>query len=206
MPSAIRELFAAADLEPEGCVRWTERLRERGTGVYVVALTREVDAVAGTLPRCPLDEAALGELLAVRRELCVDNERPSAAELGARLAAFWLDDECALYIGRAGVPLSKRVGQYRRTRIGADGPHAGGWPLKMLSVLNDLWVHWSTTDAFIAAEKTMLLSFADCLTPRSRAALHDPSRPAPFANLRTHDATIKDHGITKPTGPLSKRR
>ena len=146
MPSTVSELFAAADLEPEGCVRWGQPVPERRTGVYVVSLTPATDELAGTLSRCPIDEDALRELLRVRPELLVDGERPSVEQLGERLAAFWLADEIALYIGRAGVPLRKRVGQYRRSRLGAESPHSGGWFLKTLSVLDDLWVHWSTTD------------------------------------------------------------
>jgi hypothetical protein len=77
--------------------------------------------------------------------------------------------------------------------------------LKTLSVLDDLWVHWSKTDDFVEAEMTMLRAFAEGLDPASRAALHDADRTAPFANIRTHDNTDKDHCITKPTGPLPKR-
>jgi hypothetical protein len=89
VPSTISELFAAADLKPEGCVRWGQPVPERKTGVYVVSLTPETDEMAGTLSRCPLNDAALRELLSVRPELRMDDDkRPSAAELGARLAAF----------------------------------------------------------------------------------------------------------------------
>lgn len=202
MPSSVRQLLSAADLRPQGCVRWTESLPERRTGVYVVALTPETDAVTGTLERCPLDERRLQDLLAVRPELRVDGERPRVAELAARLAAFWLADECVLYVGLAGQPLRKRVGQYQRTRLGANKPHAGGWPLKTLTVLDGLWVHWAPTDDYATAEKLMLRAFADALSPGSRAALYDPDRPAPFANLRIFDDTVKRHGITGATGPL----
>jgi hypothetical protein len=204
VPSTIRQLFAAAGLAPEGCVPWSEPVPERRTGVYVVALTSNTDRVAGTLARCPLDQERLHELLVVRPELRVDGDRPSIAELASRLEAFWPPDECVLYIGLAGQPLRKRVGQYRRTPLGADKPHAGGWPLKTLAVLQELWIHWGRTENFAEAEKRMLRAFADQLSPPSRAASHDAERPAPFANLRAHDDTIKRHGITGATGPMIK--
>lgn len=170
--------------------------------MYLVSLTAETDTLTGAVRNCPLDETRLRELLTVRPELAVDGERPSVAKLAARLAAFWLPDETVLYIGLAGQPLRKRVGQYRRTRLGAAKPHAGGWPLKTLTVLDELSVHWAATDDYATAEKAMLRAFADALSPGSHAALHDPERPAPFANLRIWNDTIKRHGITGATGPL----
>lgn len=202
VPSTVRELFAAAGFQPQGRVRWTDALPERETGVYAVALKDETDEVAGTLARCPLYDQRLRELLAVHPEFRVDGERPTVAELAARLARFRPPDECVLNVGLAGQPLRKRVRQYRRTRLGADKPHAGGWPLKTLAVLDELWEHWAPTPDFADAEKTMLRALPEALSATSRAALHDPERPAPFANLRTHDDTIKRHGITSATRPL----
>jgi hypothetical protein len=116
--------------------------------------------------------------------------------------AFWLSDEVVLYVGLAGQPLRTRVRQYYRTPLGAKRPHAGGWWLKTLGVLDELWVHYAASPALKTAERRMLNAFAGAVSPGSRAALHDPERVAPFANLRTGEELIKRHGISGATGNL----
>ena len=83
MPSTIREVFASAGLEPEGCVRWNQRVPCRDTGVYAVALTDNRKSLAEALPTAPLRRAGFIELLGVREELRLDGERPSAAAYNA---------------------------------------------------------------------------------------------------------------------------
>ena len=70
-------------------------------------------------------------------------------------------------------------------------------------VLDELWVHYAASPAFKTAERTMLNAFAGAVSPESRAALHDPERMAPFANLRTGEELIKRHGISGATGNLN---
>ena len=202
MPSTVTDIFAAAGLEPAGVVRWGTPVPDASQGVYVVALTDDVAATAAALAAAPLSWAALEQLLAVRPELQVDRADVDADVLAKRLRSFWLPDEVALYIGLAGQPLRTRVRQYYGTPLGARKPHAGGWWLKTLSVLDELWVHYAPTPDFEDAEKLMLLAFADCVSPRSRAGLHDRERLMPFANLRGFDDRIKVHGITGATGDL----
>jgi hypothetical protein len=122
--------------------------------------------------------------------------------LAARLAAFWLADEVVLYAGLAGTSVHKRVRQYYATPLGAKRPHAGGWWLKTLTMLDELWVHWSGAEDPDDAEQRMLSAFADAVSPTTRDGLHDRERVAPFANLRTSRG-VKRHGITGATGELA---
>lgn len=202
MPSTVTDIFAAAGLEPAGVVRWGTPIPETAQGVYVVALTDDVTSTAAALTEAPLSWAALEQLLAVRAELQVDSADAGVDDLAKRLRSFWTPDEVVLYIGLAGQPLRTRVRQYYGTPLGARKPHAGGWWLKTLSILDELWVHYAPTPDFEDAEKLMLLAFADAVSPRSRAGLHDRERLMPFANLRGFDDRIKLHGITGATGEL----
>jgi hypothetical protein len=202
MPSAVSDIFAAPGLEPAGVVRWGTSIPETAPGVYVVALTDDVASVGAALTAAPLSWAALERLLAVRPELQLDREDVDVDALAKRLRSFWLPDEVVLYVGLAGQPLRTRVRQYYGTPLGARKPHAGGWWLKTLSVLDQLWVHYAPTPDFDDGEKLMLLSFAESVSPRSGAGLHDRERLMPFANLRGFDDRIKLHGITGATGDL----
>ena len=66
-----------------------------------------------------------------------------------------------------------------------------------------VWVHFAATPDFSTAEESALRWWADAVSSRSRAALHDRERVAPFANLRTASGAIKAHGITGATGDLA---
>jgi hypothetical protein len=203
VPSSVSQLLGAADLEPEGVVSWGEPVPESATGVYIVALTDDVADTTSARSNPSFDSARVEHLLAVRRELRLDGTPPSAAEVSERLEAFWLPDEVLLYVGLAGQPLRTRVSQYYRTPLGARRPHAGGWWLKTLSI-EQLWVHYAATSDYEAAESAMLRAFAEAVSPKSRAALHDRERVAPFANLRDGHDLIKRHGITGATGNVRK--
>jgi hypothetical protein len=145
VPSTVTDIFAAANASPAGVVRWgtppaapIDRTAS-ATGIYVIALTDELDSRAGALVAPPISEAAIEELLAVRPELTLDQCRPTREQLLQRLAGFWFPDEVVVYIGLAGPrknrpvqgEVTKRVGEYYGTPLGASGPHAGGWPLDL---------------------------------------------------------------------------
>jgi hypothetical protein len=66
------------------------------------------------------------------------------------------------------------VGDYYKTPLGARRPHAGGWPLKTLSILSELCVHYAPCADPNAAELTMLDAFIGGVSASSRAALRDP--------------------------------
>jgi hypothetical protein len=183
-------------------VPWNQRVPCGDTGVYAVALTDNPESLVEALPTAPLRRAAFTELLSAREQLRLDGERPSAAVLERQLAAFWFPDEVVLYIGLSSRPLATRVREYYRTPLGAAKPHAGGWWLKTLRILNDLWVHYAPTPDYVDAEDEMLRTFALAVSSSSREALHDSVRVMPFANLKDADDLIKNHGIKRATGPM----
>jgi hypothetical protein len=202
MPSTVADLLGSAGLALGGTVRWDESLPQDGPGDYIVSLTEDPHSTAGARSAAPIDLERVEHLLRVRPELSLDARRPVAAEVAARLQAFWLPDEVVLYVGLAGTSVRERVARYYDSPLGARQPHAGGWWLKTLSVLDGLWVHYAATTAEAAAEETMLWEFATAISPSSRQALHDQVLTAPFANVRTHSRAIKGHGFRKATGDL----
>jgi len=86
-PSTVRELFSVYGLEPTGCVRWAQPVREPQAGVYVIALTGDADDLAGTVPGCPLDPAALAELVGVCPWLVLDGAPTTTTAVGERIAS-----------------------------------------------------------------------------------------------------------------------
>lgn len=219
MPSTIADIFAAAGASSVGVVRWgtpptppTPRTAA-ATGIYVVALTDQLDSRAGALDAPPISEAAVDELLAVRPELTLDRVRPTREQLVKRLTTFWLPDDVVVYIGLAGPrknrpaqgEVAKRVGEYYNTPLGANGPHAGGWPLKTLACLHDLYVHYAYCDRVNEAEGDCIGHFAEHVSDKTRASLRGPVRVMPFANLEFPRGNPKNHGIRGARAPKAKR-
>jgi hypothetical protein len=204
VPSPVSQIFDRARLKATGVVRWGEPIPEVRPGVYVVALTAETGSTADAIRDCPLDQSAVESLLHARPELRLDGKRPTAAELADRLAALWLDDETVVYIGLAATSVYGRVTAYYLTPLGARSPHAGGWPLKTLSVLGSLWVHYAPCADPAAAEQEMLAVFASGVSAGARAKLRDPLLPVPFANLERAKGERKQHGITGTRAPRKR--
>ncbi len=207
MPSTVRSLFKAASLRWAGVVRWDESLPSRSPGVYVVALVPRVDRVEGCLSECPLSMAAVRELLNVRSELTLDDGRPTAQALAARVGSFWLPDEVVLYVGKTTEPLHKRVGDYYRTKIGARSPHAGGRFLRLLTDLEQLHVHYAETDDPKRGESRMLRAFQERVSRQGRQAYYDQNLLLPFANMEwdyevdgNWSKVRRRHGISGDTG------
>jgi hypothetical protein len=222
MPSTVADIFAAAGAQPAGVVAWGEppspprQSAAAATGIYVVALTDQLDSLTGWRAQAPISAAAVDELRAVRRnELRIDGAlEPTRDALVARLAAFWFPDEVVLYIGLAGPrksrpaagELAKRVMEYYGTALGARGPHAGGWPLKTLSCLDELCVHYAYCGDVNRAEDRCIARFAAQVSPTTRERLRDPVRVMPFANLEFPKGNAKAHGIRGARAPRAPRQ
>jgi len=216
----VADIFAAAGVTPAGVVRWGEPVAlpaspvVAATGIYVVALTQHLDELDGCLLAAPISDAAVDELLDARAELTLDGVRPTRQRLLARLAAFWFPDEVVLYIGLAGPrrrrpapgELAKRVGEYYATPLGARGPHAGGWPLKTIGCLGDLYVHYAYCEQVDAAEDAGIAHFAEGVSDDTRSRLYDPMRVMPFANLEFPKGNAKAHGIRGARAPRGRPR
>lgn len=192
MPTSPIYLIEAAGCGFGGIVPWGTRPPEQDSGIYVVSLSEDPQSVA-SLPTAPVDPSQVQELLDAVPGLTLDNQSASAKELAERLASMWLPDESVVYIGKA-TSLASRVGQYYGTPLGARSPHAGGWPIKTLSNLDDLWVHWAVSRSPEESERLTLRTFMDNVSDETRSRLCDPSHPYPFANL-TGPLGRKNHGI-----------
>ena len=125
---SAEQIFANANLEIAGSVPWGKAVPLDRPGVYAVATTEDITAT-GSPQDAKISGEAVRALLTARPELTVDRIVASVDELTVRLAALWVFNEPVLYIGMSTKPLRKRVGQYVRHRLGASGPHKGGWPL-----------------------------------------------------------------------------
>jgi hypothetical protein len=203
MSTTVADAFAAAGLVRDDVVKWRTKPRTSDPGVYVVSLSDSLDGFDGKLIEAPLAATEFQHWLDVRPELTLDDHRPTPEQLTARVRDFWIPDEVILYIGLAGTSLSGRVGQYYNTPIGRRSPHAGGYFLKLLSNLDQLWVHYARCPDPELAEDRMLQRFCEHVSQESRLALLDAAHPFPFANLEW--CARKAHGLRGACEPKKKR-
>lgn len=193
--TTVREILVAAGLQPQGCVRWGVQPPLTTPGVYVVATTSDLDgspAVVGF----SVDRNSVQSLLQRRPEIAVDGVPATEESLCARLGQMWLSSEPVIYIGLAGTSVRQRVGQYFKTPLGARSPHAGGWPIKVLANLSDLWIHFAQSADPTRSEIAMIAAFLRGVPREIAAASCDPGNALPYANLVNPGGRRKGHGIT----------
>jgi hypothetical protein len=203
MPSSVSGLLNSLGLTLSGTVPWGTRPDLAQPGLYFVTNSSDPSERAPG-DHCPLSEEALDDLLGCRPELTVHEARPDHAALAAAISAMWPDGETVLYIGLAGTSVAQRVGAYYRTPIGARAPHAGGWPLKMLTILHDLHVHYAVTPEPAVAEQAALHAFMQGVPDAVKSTLSDPALPLPFANLELPSGARKQHGIRGARAPRAR--
>lgn len=196
MSLTIRELFAAADLSPSGVVQWGELALPNVPGVYCVSWSADANVTRVNRDIYIPSASAYTELLSVCPSTSVDGVIATPNTLSDRMGRFWIPNEPVLYIGMAGTSIRTRVGQYYSTKLGARAPHTGGWWLKTLESLDQLYVHFALCDDVSTREQSMLAAFAASVEPERRRRLFDTERVAPFANVDAAKGLAKRHGLS----------
>ena len=144
MPLTVAELVRIENLTAAMPVRWGTAVPEGRGGVYFITRTRDASAVPDAMAAPTTDPPSI---------------------------AAWLPQEPVLYIGKA-TSLRKRVGQFYRHRYGAPSPHRGGQRLKLLAIMDELWVHWAVCESPPGVEERLLRYFRQSIGR------------LPFANIR----------------------
>lgn len=196
MPLSIRELLSAADLNPAGVVKWGDLTIPNVPGVYCVSWSANAEATHVNRDVYIPSASAYTELLSICPRISVDGALATPSKLADRIGRFWIPNEPVLYIGMADTSIRARVGQYYSTKLGALAPHAGGWWLRTLESLDQLYVHFATCDDASTREQSMFAAFAASVDPGHRSQLFDSERVAPFANIDVGRGLHKHHGLT----------
>ena len=116
--------------------------------------------------------------------MLLDGAPATPPDVAKRLHDFWLPNEPVLFIGRSAKAVGSRVAAIYATPLGDARPYSAANWLKTLSVINELRIWWSETDAHEEHEDALLTDIA---------ARNDGRTP--FANLMAADGTPKATGL-----------
>jgi hypothetical protein len=200
MPTTVSELFANVNLEFDGPVRWSQPVKNRRPGVYVVSTSNDPEKHLGLQSTPFISIEIIGKWIQRVPSIELDGVRnPAAIDIADRLAEFWLPDESILYIGMTNTKVQTRINQYYSTPLGDRRPHVGGHWLKTLSNLSELFLYHADCEAPKSIEDQLLDYFVSNVSDDTMLRLRDPEHPFPFANLAYPQGTKKQHGIGKST-------
>ena len=154
----------------------------QGSGIYIVSTSTDSGSNLGVTPEPRFDNPAIQRWIDRLPEFTIDGMKPTVKTLKKRLSEFWLPEENILYIGQTESSLSKRIGDYYRTELGARAPHSGGQWLKTLADLGSLSVYYVSVQNPKDKETALLKYF------------FEQAGKLPFANLKGPTGK-KQHGL-----------
>jgi transcription elongation factor GreA len=188
-PRSAVALIRSLDLLPDGPIVWDQAVPSRSPGIFLVEVPVRSD-------EAPIDIVAVRDWLERVPGLMLDGERPTASQLAARLASFWLPQETVVYVGRTSKSLAARVSSLLHTPLGDRKPHPGGHWLWTLRDLGKLRIWWAETAAAEEYEDGLANAIAADVEPSIAAILAGFGPILPWANMTSAAGDAKRTGIT----------
>jgi hypothetical protein len=205
MPVTVNQVFQQIGLVPKGPLPWGEKVPNSANGVYVISTSQNPAKNLGLSPAFKIDKKVLQNWKGMSPKLNVQNlSTPLAFE--AELNQFWKPKENILYIGESTSitnGLAKRVNQFYMHKPGWKGPHTGGYWIKLLANLKDLYVYYGECEHPRDTEFKMLMYFIEKSTGKSFYDIKHLGMHLPFANLKV-DFQKKhqiEHAVNKTKKP-----
>ncbi len=182
----VSDLFGKVGLTPSVPLKWGMPIKEKGNGVYVVSLSSSASENYGTLSNFQIRDEVFAEWINRSPDLNVVGA-VSKGLLEEELNKYWKPNQNILYIGESSSEnnqLSGRLNQFYQHQVGWKGPHTGGYWIKLLAELNDLYVYYSICSNPRDTEFKMLMHFIEQTTGKNFYELGELGVHLPFANLK----------------------
>lgn len=196
MPTSVAKITSKFNVEVTKSVKWGNSIDERAHGIYIVSTSPKLEYIELEEKPASFNENQVELWQAIASDIKLNGIHPTSVDLMNQLKGFWLPDETILYIGKAEKQsLSTRIRQYYSHKVGRKSPHKGGYWLKLLSILDDLYVHVIPTNDSVQIEERMLQYFMDHVSEQSKEKLIDNNLCLPFANLQLRARIVKNHGL-----------
>jgi hypothetical protein len=181
----VTDLFKKVGLTPTA-LKWGNVIPIEGNGVNVISLSSDPSKNNGIVPFCEISSEVFESWKTLSPELNV-NGKISKRLIETELNRYWKPKENILYIGEStskNNQLKGRVNQFYQHQVGWEGPHIGGYWIKSLSQLEDLFVYYAVCENPRDTEFKMLMHFIEQATDKSFYELEELGKHLPFANLK----------------------
>ena len=186
MPVTVKDIFNKVGLQPSEAIKWRSTLPTDENGVYIISLSANASRNIGIQKTCEINDAVFEKWKMFSPELNVSGNLTKQI-IKTELNKYWKPKENILYIGESSSKtngLSKRVSQFYIHQVGWKGPHTGGYWIKLLSKLEDLYVYHAVCKNPRDTEFKMLMYFIEQSTGKSFYELDGLGKHLPFANLK----------------------
>lgn len=204
MAVRVKEIFNKVGLEPSAPLKWSNAIPIKGNGVYVISTSNNSTMNRGITSSCKMNEEVFKRWKTFSPELHVSNVS-IIESIEAEINKFWKPKENILYIGESSSEtngLAKRVNQFYIRQVGWKGPHTGGYWIKLLSQLEELYVYYAVCDYPRDTEFKMLLYFMEQSAGKSFYEIQELGKHLPFANMKADFQ--KTHSISKAVSKTKK--
>lgn len=202
----VNDLFKKVGLTPSAPVKWGDTIPIKGNGVYVVSLSDNPSKNKNNFPLFEISKDVFNNWRKLSPEVNV-NGVLSKAVIEEELNRFWKAGQNILYIGESTSEsngLAKRLNQFYIHKVGWKGPHTGGYWIKLLSELENLYVYYAVCPNPRDTEFKMLMYFIEQTASRSFYELDELGKHLPFANLKVDFQ--KKHAIKKAVPKAAKKK
>lgn len=187
MPVSVHEIFTRFSLEYTGPVRWDEvkNMTHNKPGVYVISTQRDPKSKSKKGFEYWIEDDDFEAWQTNSPALSIGETIVESVEnIQTYLEQFYHDNESILYIGQSSTDIKSRLKNYYDYKLGTKGNHQGGYWLKTLSFVEDLFVyHTINCKNPKEAEFRMLMYFAENVSGKSFYKIENFSFYLPFANL-----------------------
>ena len=205
MPVTVKEIFKVVGLEAPVGIKWKTPIPTNDNGVYVVSLSSDASINKDTCSTFEIGEEIFSNWKILSPNLNV-NGMVSKKIIEEELNKYWKPKEAVLYIGESTSKtngLGKRVKQFYDHNVGRKGPHTGGYWIKLLSQLENLYVYHAKCKNPRDTEFKMLMYFIEQSTGKSFYELDELGIHLPFANLKVDFQ--KRHNISNAVQKKNKK-
>jgi hypothetical protein len=195
MPTTIQQLENTFNLKYIKTIKWGTSFNESSNGIYIISTNQNKDYLPEN-DSVSFNEKQICTWFENAPNLTLNGKKAITEDLKKQLEGFWLADESILYIGKAEKQsLSDRISQFYNHKVGKKGSHKGGYWLKLLNNLDELYIHLFATNESHSMEEKLLTHFIENVSEHSKEKLIEKWLFLPFANLQLRSGVIKCHGL-----------
>ncbi|WP_159798874.1 hypothetical protein [Flavobacterium sp. MK4S-17] len=188
MSISVDSLFKTVNLKYSKPYKWNEKLDANINGVYVISTSNDPLIHNQNKIELNICQQTFNSWLNDAPNLEIENEKVFCiSQVKHYLMRFWDENENILYIGESTSktnPIQKRINQFYIHKVGKKGPHTGGYWIKLLSCLDDLYIYFAESQNPRETEFKMILKYVELKSGLNLFELDNIADYFPFANSK----------------------